>query len=82
MKRYVQIKQDCNTAYTGIENYAKSLTEYRDSRENLFQSLSNQLTNLHTTHATFNADLDSFRTSLSQFSSEEVITSLNNLVTN
>ena len=67
--RYVQIKQDCPQAYDGIVEYAESITNYRDSRENLFQSINQQLTDLHSSHLAFEATMNNFRNNLASFSS-------------
>ena len=41
--RYKQIKHDCPDAYDAIIEYARSITNYRDSRTKLFQSLIDQV---------------------------------------
>lgn len=81
-KRYRQIKQTCEVAYTKIVDYGGALVSYRNSRINLFQSLIDQLTNLQSYHSSFNSTLDGFRSNLTSFSSTQTIVDLNNFVTN
>lgn len=81
-KRYQQLKQTCNPAYEEIMNYATSITNYRDSRRNLFQSLVDSIDALKNEYNTFITELDSFRSSLASFSSTTTIRNMNNFVTN
>lgn len=81
-KRYKQIRQDCEDAYNKIVDYGGSLTKYRDSRINLFQGLIDQLTALQSTHYSFNATLNAFRSNLTAFSTTQTIVDLSNFVTN
>lgn len=48
----------------------------------MFQGLIDQLTDLQSSHSTFNATLDAFRSNLTSFSSTQAIRDLSNFVTN
>lgn len=82
MNRYKQIRGSCLSAYTKITEYANALIQYRDSRINLFKGFIDQLTSLQSSHYNFNVTLNTFRSTLSSFSSTQAITDLNNFVTN
>lgn len=60
--------------------YANSLTNYRDSRINLYKSISDQLTSLLSTANTYNTNLTSFTSQVNGFFS--AVSGLNNIVTN
>ena len=82
-QRYLALrscKQNSPTAYNEILDYAEALTNYRDSRINLYKSLSSQLNNLLTQTNTYNTNMSTFSSSLSNFFSS--VSSLNNIVTN
>ncbi|CAM6002165.1 unnamed protein product [Sphagnum balticum] len=76
-------KKNCNgsiAAYNEIISYATSLTNYRDSRINLYQSLEDQLNALLTLNNQFNANISTFHTNIQSFSTGAA--TLNSLVTN
>lgn len=82
-QRYLAVRScatNASSAYNDITAYAQSLTNYRDSRINLYKSLSDELTTLLTVTNSYNSNLTAFSGSLSTFFSS--VSSLNNLVTN
>lgn len=82
IKRYKQKKQECPGAYSAITGYAESITAYRDSRIDLFQNLIDQMTDLQSSHNSFDLIMTDFRSNLASFSSTLAIRDLNNFVTN
>lgn len=81
-KRYKQIKQNCTVAYDLINDYGNSIIRYRDSRINLFRGIIDQVTSLQSSHFSFNASLNAFRSNLTSFSTTQTIIDLSNFVTN
>ena len=63
-------------------SYSRSILEYRDSRVELFQSLIDQMTDLQTSHNSFDGVMASFRSNLSSFESTQAIKDLSNFVMN
>lgn len=81
--RYLSVrscKTNSSDAYTRILKYARSLTNYRDSRVNLYQSLYDQLSAMLSLASTYNANITAFTAKLNNFFS--AVSALNNLVTN
>ena len=60
--------------------YATSLTNYRDSRINLYQSLYDELNNLLVLNAAYTSNMSTFNSEVNTFFSS--VATLNNLVTN
>ena len=82
-QRYLSVRSctpNASSAYNQIIQYAEALTNYRDSRINIYKSLSNQLSSLLTATNTYNSNMTSFSSSLSTFFSSA--STLNNIVTN
>lgn len=83
--RYLAIR-NCSSptnstyAYDEIVYYATSITNYRDSRINLYKSLYDQLSNLLTVINQYNANISAFTANVNTFFS--AVSSLNNIVTN
>lgn len=75
----MQIIYSCPNASKPVLDYAKALTNYRDSRINLFQGLKDSLGSLKTKHVKFNTDLVSYKSRVDAFYSS--VSTLNNLVT-
>ena len=67
-KRYIQIRQECSTAYNNIIGFGNTLINYRDSRINLFQGIQDSLNQLLNQNQDFNELLGSFESRVTQFS--------------
>ena len=67
-------------AFNEIVTYSRSLTNYRDGRINLYQSLNQQLSDLLSQVTAYNTNLTTFQASLNTFSSSAA--ALSNTVTN
>ncbi len=61
-------------------SYAQSLTNYRDSRQNLYQSFYDQLNGLLSANNNYNNKMNTFTSSLNTFFSS--VSAINNLVNN
>jgi hypothetical protein len=82
-QRYLSVrscKLNSDLAYTQILNYATSLTNYRDSRINLYKGISDQLSDLQLLLNDYSSNMTDFTTKTSTFFSSA--SALNNLVTN
>jgi hypothetical protein len=82
-QRYISVhscKPNSTFAYDKIIYYANSITNYRDSRINLYKSLSDQLSSILTVANQYNNNLTTFTGNLNTFYSS--VSSLNNIVTN
>lgn len=77
-QRYQQVINDC-PAYDDILYYAVALLNYRDSRQNLFQGIKDQLTALKTRLTQFNSNLALYKNRVDTFYA--AVSTLNNLVT-
>ena len=77
-KRYVQIREDCPDAYEKIVYFGYTLINFRDSRVNMFQSIKDDLTELHELNSDFNEVMGEFRGRVDQF--YESVATLNNIV--
>jgi len=83
--RYLALRQ-CNpaqnspSAFDSIISYARSITNYRDSRINLYLSLQSQLGAILGENTAYNTNLSSFTAQLNTFSSS--VAGLSNVVTN
>ncbi len=69
-----------NLAYEKLNEYAISVTNYRDSRINLYKSLNDQLTSLLSATNEYNSNMSAFTGNVNTFSSSA--SALNNIVTN
>lgn len=80
----MQLKSNstCLSSYEKIVEAARSITNYRDSRIKLFQSLIDEIDKEKNLHDTFIIELDNFRSNLGGFVSATAIRNLNNFVTN
>ena len=78
-KRYQQVIHSCTGGYTNILRYGNTLLNYRDSRENLFQGLKDQLSFLLAKNQQFKTNLGLYKTRVDNFYSS--VSTLNNLVT-
>ena len=67
-------------AYNDIVKYAQALTNYRDSRINLYKSLYDQLNSILAVNAAYNTNMTNFVANVNTFFS--TVSPLNNLVTN
>jgi hypothetical protein len=67
-------------AYNRIRKYAESLTNYRDSRINLYQSLYDQLNAMLSVVSTYNTNMTTFGSNVNTFFSS--VATISNLVTN
>ena len=78
--RYVQIRDAYPDAYNKIQYYGATLIAFRDSRINLFQAISDDLTSILTSNTDFNNQLTAFDGRVTQFYG--AVSTLNNLITN
>ena len=82
-QRYLSVrycKLNSENAYMNILDYAASLTNYRDSRINLYKGISDQLSDLQLALNEYSSNMTDFTTKTSTFFSSA--SALNNLVTN
>lgn len=69
---------NCSTAYANIIKYGFSIIKYRDSRINIYKSISSDLNDLLSSNNAYNSKLGVFRSNLSAFSS--AVSTLNSLM--
>jgi hypothetical protein len=82
-QRYLSVrscKLNSDLAYEKILDYATSLTNYRDSRINLYKGVSDQLSDIQLIISEYMTNMSDFTTKSSTFFSSA--SALNNLVTN